>query len=68
MLLKLMQSPNDKNMQMKAFLESVSDNLVLMWFVREQVRLSRATLEFQALQVPSGLKVFNNQVISVLFN
>ena len=28
-----------------------------------QVRLSRATLEFQVLQVPTGLKVFNSQVI-----
>ena len=28
-----------------------------------QVRLSRATLEFQVLQVPTGLKVFKSQVI-----
>ena len=28
----------------------------------KQVRLSRATLEFQVLQVPTGLKVFNSQV------
>ena len=29
----------------------------------KQVRLSRATLEFQVLQVPTGLKVFNSQEI-----
>ena len=29
----------------------------------KQVRLSRATLEFQVLQVPTGLKAFNSQVI-----
>ena len=29
----------------------------------EQVRLSRATLEFQVRQVPTGLKVANSQVI-----
>ena len=32
----------------------------------EQVRLSRATLEFQVLQVPTGLKVFNSQVIYLI--
>ena len=29
----------------------------------KQVGLSRATLEFQVLQVPTGIKVFNSQVI-----
>ena len=29
----------------------------------KQVRLSRATLEFQVLQVQTGLNVFNSQVI-----
>ena len=29
-------------------------------YYKEQVRLSRATLEIQVLQVPTGLKVFNN--------
>ena len=32
----------------------------------KQVRLSRATLEFQVLQVPTGLKVFNSQVIYLI--
>ena len=32
----------------------------------KQVRLSRATLEFPVLQVPTGLKVFNNQVIYLI--
>ena len=35
-------------------------------FVWEQVRLSRATLEFQVLQVPTGFKVFNSQVIYLI--
>ena len=30
---------------------------------KKQVRLSRATLKLQVLQVPTGVKVFNNQVI-----
>ena len=30
---------------------------------KKQVRLSRATLEFQVFQVPTGLKVFTSQVI-----
>ena len=34
--------------------------------VSKQVRLSRATLEFQVLQVPTGLKVFNSQVICLI--
>ena len=33
----------------------------------KQVRLSRATLEFQDLQVPTGLKVFNSQVIYLIY-
>ena len=32
----------------------------------QQVRLSRATLQFQVLQVPTVLKVFNSQVIYLI--
>ena len=34
--------------------------------IEEQVRLSRDTLEFQVLHVPSGLKLFNSQVIYLI--
>ena len=40
--------------------------LIALKLKQQQVRLSRATLEFQVLQVPSGLKLFNSQVIYLI--
>ena len=44
----------------------VVDFVLLLSLEQEQVRLSRATLEFQAFQVPTGLKVFKSQVIYLI--
>ena len=40
--------------------------IILNERVKKQVRLSRATLEFQVFQIPTGLKVFNSQVIYLI--
>ena len=40
--------------------------VVWAWQMLKQVRLSRATLEFQVFQVSAGLKVFNSQVIYLI--
>ena len=41
----------------------IKSNCVFPQELWKQVRLSRATLEFQVLRVPTGLKVFNSLVI-----
>ena len=45
---------------------SVDQSCFSHTYISKQVRLSRATLEFQVFQVPTGLKVFKSQVISQL--